>query len=358
MPEPIDPDLFAENERTAPQEDTRRLCAVGDMTLVSGEVLPGVVLAYETWGELNAAKDNAILVCHALSGDSHAVGWWDRIVGPGKALDTDKYFVVCSNALGGCQGSTGPTSLAPDGVPFGRRFPFVTVEDMVDAQAVLADSLGVSRWLMVCGGSMGGMFALEWARRYPARVAKVWMTASCAAHSAMQIGFNEAGRQSILRDPEYMAGGEATQGLAVARMVGHLSYLSYESFETKFGRNLQDGSRAESGGYSQFAVESYLNYQGDKFTKRFSSESYLVLTRAIDAYDGRDVRTVKSEFLLTSFTSDWIYPTQQSRELGDLLTSVSRVQHFEIELPFGHDSFLLDGKCQAEYVKSFILNLQ
>lgn len=350
----LDPALFEENERTAPTADARKFASVGPLELEVGGRLDDVTVAYETWGELSPEKDNAILVCHALSGDSHAIGWWERIVGPGRAIDKTRYFVVCSNALGGCQGTTGPTSTAPDGERWGARFPVVTVGDMVDAQARLADCLGVPAWAMVCGGSMGGMQALEWSRRYPDRVKRVWMTASCRAHNAMQIGFNEAGRQAILRDLEYRNGGQAENGLAVARMIGHLSYLSMASFEHKFGRRLQDKEAFAFDKGVEFQVESYLNYQGDKFTHRFDADAYLTLTRAIDYYDGSDVSAVTADFLLTSFTSDWIYPTSQSVELLNGLADVTKVNHYEIDLPYGHDSFLLDGDIQARFVQDFL----
>ncbi len=337
----VEPGLFQENERTAPAVDERKYLSVGELTCECGFCLPEVVVAYETWGTLNEDKSNAIVICHALSGDSHAIGWWDRIVGPGLAIDTDKYFVVGTNSLGGCQGTTGPTTLAPDGSKWGSRFPQVTVGDMVEVQIRLMRALGISQLHGVAGGSMGGMQALEWTMREPGLVRKCWMTASCAQHSAMQIGYNEAARQAILRDPK--------SGLAVARMIGHLSYLSEFSFEKKFGRSWQE---AET---KQFAVESYLNYQGDKFTQRFDAASFVVLSRAIDLYSRTDLDGSQSDYLFTSFTSDILYPSHQSQFAHELALKAGRPSaHHVIDLPFGHDTFLLDGQVQAVYARQFL----
>lgn len=350
---PVDPALFEENERLAPEKAERLHFDAGELTCERGETLPGVTVAYETWGTLNSAADNAIVVCHALSGDSHAIGWWDRIVGPGRAIDTEKYFVIGTNALGGCQGTTGPSSIGEDGQPYGSRFPHVTVGDMVTVQRRLTDHLGVRGIALVAGGSMGGMQALEWGRQAPDVVRRVWMTASCAAHSAMQIGFNEAGRQAIQRDPHWRGGDYAlaeppTQGLAVARMIGHLSYLSEHSFTAKFGRDRRDDT-------GQFQVESYLAHQADKFVRRFDANSYIVLSRAIDDYDGREWHRSEVRYLFTSYTSDWLYPTSQSLEMLQLARAAGcAAWHDEIDLPFGHDSFLLDGEFQAASVRRFL----
>lgn len=349
-----DPALFQENERTAPVSDLRSYFNLGELSCDCGTTLANVTIAYETWGTLNEEKDNAILICHAISGDSHAVGWWERIVGPGRAIDSNRYFVIGSNALGGCQGSTGPASLAEDGKPYANRFPQVTVGDMVEAQYRLIQSFGISKLHAVAGGSMGGMQALEWSLRKPGKVKRVWMTASCAAHNALQIGYNETARQAILRDPKWCGGDYLFQeppldGLAVARMIGHLSYLSEASFERKFGRRLQREND------DQFQVESYLNYQGDKFTQRFDANSFLVLSRAIDRFERPSLEGSESSYLFTSFTSDTLYPSHQSHALHEMALQVGRPSKWEdIDLPFGHDAFLLDGEIQAACVRDFL----
>lgn len=357
---PLDDALFQENERLTAVSDDRKYCDVGAMDLKAGGHLPKVVIAYETWGELNSDKSNAILICHALSGDSHAIGWWDRLVGPGKAIDTNHYYVVGTNVLGGCQGSTGPGSLAEDGQPYGSRFPVIQVEDMVEAQCRLTEHLGIESWALVAGGSMGGMQAVCWATQHPSTVRKVWCTASCAAHSAMQIGFNESGRQAILRDPnfnggDYYGGLSPNNGLSVARMIGHLTFLSEGSFASKFGRNLQDKENFAFDGSIEFAIESYLNYQGDKFTKRFDANSHIVLTRAIDYYQLKSFAPAECDFLFTSFNSDWIYPTHQSAELHKLALAAGKNSTFvEIDSPWGHDAFLLESDIQGRLVRDFL----
>lgn len=356
----MDQALFQENERLAPRADHRQLISIGDLPLESGAVLPDVVVACETWGELSPTGDNAVLVCHALSGDSHCVGWWERMVGPGKAIDPARCFIIGSNCLGGCQGTTGPATLDQEGRRLGSRFPWITVGDMVEAQARLLDQLGVRKLALVCGGSMGGMQALEWSLRFPARVERCWMTASCARHSAMQIGFNEAARQAILRDPEwkggdYLPGEGPRQGLAVARIIGHLSYLSEQAFADKFGRRLQVEGAPATLPETQFAVESYLNYQGDKFTGRFDAGSLVVLSKAIDAFERTDLSPAQCRFLFTSFTTDWLYPSHQSRELYSMaLAAGKNVRFCEIELPYGHDAFLLDGDFQGAVLREFL----
>ena len=348
----MDSALFQDNSRQMPVTEARQLLSVGSFTTENGAEIEDCVIAYETWGELNAAKDNAVLVCHAISGDSHAVGWWDRIVGPGKAVDTDKYFVICSNALGGCQGTTGPASLDREGRRLGSRFPQISVGDMVELQRHLIDHLGIQQLRMTCGGSMGGMQALEWSLRFPDRVKKCWMTASTRTHSAMQIAFNEAARQAILRDPGYQNGDYTedtgpVHGLVVARIVGHLSYLSDAAFQNKFGRNRQNES--------QFSVESYLSYQGEKFTKRFDAQSLVVLSRAIDAYEATSLDSAQCEYLFTSYKSDWIYPPHQSEELYSLAQAAGKkCRYVDIDLPYGHDAFLLDGELQGKEVTEFL----
>ncbi|MBL8067211.1 MAG: homoserine O-acetyltransferase [Armatimonadetes bacterium] len=352
--------LFQENERQTPLGDGRRYFDAGDMQLKAGGFLPSVTVAYETWGELNPSRSNAVLICHALSGDSHAVGWWDRLVGPGRTIDTEKYFVVGTNVLGGCRGTTGPCSMAEDGKPYGSRFPTILVEDMVEAQKRLTEALGVGKWALVAGGSMGGMQAIQWSVQCPQMVDRVWCTASCAAHSAMQIGFNEAGRQAVLRDPaflggDYYPGPGPVNGLAVARMIGHLTFLSESSFASKFGRALQGKEAFSYNGGTEFAVESYLNYQGDKFNQRFDANSHLVLTRAIDYYRLESFSGAGARFLFTAFDSDWIYPSHQSRELHRLAQLAGCQSEFvEINCPWGHDAFLLEEVEQGRLVRGFL----
>lgn len=351
----MDRALFQENERLTPQEDSRLYHELKGFRYES-LVDPGFpsLIAYETWGRLSEARNNAVLVCHALSGDSHCIGWWSRIIGPGRAIDPAEWFVIGTNSLGGCQGSTGPGALDSEGRRLGTRFPELTIGDMVRAQASLVQSLGISKLALVCGGSMGGMQALDWAVRFPDMVERCWLTASCRAHSAMQIGFNEAARQAVIRDPKWRGGDyppddPPRDGLAVGRMVGHLSYLSEGAFEQKFGRRLQEGSS------SQFQVESYLNYQGDKFNHRFDAGSLVTLTRAIDRCSIESLSSATCRFLFTSFTSDWLYPSHQSQELHVLAEAAGcPSQWLEIDLPYGHDSFLLDSEHQAKAVQELL----
>lgn len=357
----IDPGLFQENERTAPQDTERRVAEVGPLDCRSGGRLEKVAVAYETWGELNPDRSNAVLVCHALSGDSHAIGWWSPLIGPGKAIDTNRFFVIGVNALGGCQGSEGPSSAHPaDGLPYGSRFPIITIEDIVEVQVRLIDFLGIDRLLAVAGGSMGGMQALEWTVQAPGRVAKAFVTASAAAHSAMQIGFNEAARQAVVRDPKWRGGDyplddPPRNGLSVARMIGHLTFLSEAAFARKFGRRFQDKDGPDYRLGIEFEVESYLAYQGDKFTTRFDPNSLLVLTRAIDYYDLKSLSRSRSEYLFTSFSSDWIYPSHQSEELLQMaLAAGLKACHHVVDLPYGHDAFLLDGEKQGELLAAFL----
>jgi homoserine O-acetyltransferase len=350
----MDRALFQENERLTPKADSRRFHLLGDFVCESGKPLSSGQVAYETWGQLNEDKSNAILVCHALSGDSHCLGWWSRLFGEGKPIDPEKWFIIGTNTLGGCQGSTGPGTLDSEGRRLGSRFPQVTVRDMVVAQKSLVDALGICKLAMVCGGSMGGMQALEWTVRFPEMVERCWMTASCRAHSAMQIGFNEAARQAIIRDPawnggDYQIDKTPDNGLSVARMIGHLSYLSEEAFQQKFGREKQVA------GDDQFQVESYLNYQGDKFTQRFDAGSLVVLTKAIDSYFCPSLEPAQCRYLFTSFNTDWLYPSHQSKELHELAVSTGKVSSWhDISLPYGHDAFLLDGIFQGELVTKFL----
>lgn len=352
-----------------------------ELPLDSGLVLSPVTLAYETYGSLNSDRSNAVLILHALSGDAHVAGyhkgarrsgWWDAMVGPGKAFDTDRYFVICSNVIGGCQGSSGPSSLAPDtGRPYGLKFPVVTVPDMVRAQSLLVDHFGIERLLSVCGGSMGGMQALQWVTAHPERVASCIPIACTYRHSPMQIAFNEVGRQAIMRDPnwrngDYYGGNPPDTGLTIARMIGHVTYLSDESMRQKFGRRLQD---KEVLGYDfaslDFEVENYLKHQGEVFTLRFDANSYLYITKALDYFDltnghGTLVEAFAdvppdTRFLVIAFSSDWLYPPYQSKEIVRALKgSGLDCTYLEINASFGHDSFLIEVDQQTHLIKNFL----
>ncbi len=338
-------------------------CAFDRLELDSGATLSPVEVAYETYGELNAARSNAILIVHAFSGDAHAAGeggWWSTMIGPGKAFDTDKYFVICSNVLGGCRGTTGPGSINPEtGCPWAMSFPQITVADMVRLQKMLIDHLGIERLLSVSGGSMGGMQALEWAVSYPERVASAIPIATTARHSAQQIAFNEVGRQAIMADPDwndgnYYGGRPPARGLAVARMVGHITYMSDQSMREKFGRKLRKPD--------QFEVESYLTYRGYKFVDRFDANSYLYITRAMDTFDLTQRGTLPAlfeandaRFLLISFTSDWLYPPYQLLEIVKALRGRNcDVAYCNLDARYGHDSFLVEVEQQTEVVRGFL----
>ncbi len=349
------------------------------LDLDCGRTLSPVTIAYEAYGERNEADDNAILIFHALSGDAHVAGyhsaddrrpgWWDTMVGPGKAFDTDKYYVICANIVGGCKGSTGPSSINPEtGRPYGLDFPMVTIGDMVKAQRLLVDHLGLRRLLAVVGGSMGGMLALDWAVRYPGHAAAVLAIATTARLSAQGIAFNEVGRQAIMADPHWHGGDyygrtPPRAGLAIARMVGHITYLSDEQMHVKFGRRLQNGDTLGYDFRTQFQVESYLRYQGTSFVKRFDANSYLYITKAIDYFDLANghrslveaFRGVRSEFLVVSFSSDWLFPTAQAKEVVRAAQANGiQTTFFEIPSPHGHDSFLLPNVQQEEAVAGFL----
>ena len=350
------------------------------MRLDNGETLGPVTLAYETYGQLNPERNNAILICHALSGDSHVAGyytpedqgpgWWDECVGPGKAFDTDKYFVICSNVIGGCQGSTGPNSTNPDtGKPYGLNFPVITIGDMVRAQRYLIDYLGIKQLLSVAGGSMGGMQVLEWASRYPERVHSAIPIATTARHSPMLIAFSEVGRQAIYADPNWNHGDyyESTHpdaGLAVARMVGHITYLSEDSMHQKFGRRLQTREHFGYDFETDFAIESYLRYNGQRFTERFDANSFLYVTKALDYFDlANGYKTLSQAFtnstdltyLVLSFTSDWLYPAYHSKELVSALTAADcDVTYLNIESTWGHDAFLLEVDTMTKLLSQFL----
>src|SRR6202171_2842234 len=348
------------------------------ISLESGASLSPVSVAYETYGELNAAKSNAILILHAFSGDAHAAGisaetgkpgWWDNMIGPSKAFDTGKYFVICSNVLGGCQGTTGPSSINPQsGCPYAISFPVITMGDMVRLQAKLIDHLGIGRLLAVAGGSMGGMQALEWAVNYPERVTAAIVIATTARHSPQQIAFNEVGRQAIMADPDWCGGNYSTakppgRGLAIARMVGHITYMSDESMREKFGRRLRDKEKVGFDFSVDFEVESYLRYRGSQFVNRFDANSYLYITKAEDYFDltsgtgslAGAFGKAKARFLVISFSSDWLYPSYQSQDIVRVLRRSNHdVAYCELPSNYGHDAFLVDVAEQSEVVRGFL----
>ena len=338
------------------------------MTLESGVVLPGIRVAYQTYGTLDSERSNAILVCHALTGDQfvadvHPItgkpGWWTTLVGPGKIIDTDRYFVICSNVLGGCLGTSGPTDInQATNEPWGLNFPVITIGDMVNVQRCLIDHLGIESLFCVIGGSMGGMQVLQWAKAYPERVFAAVPIATAARHSAQNIAFNEVGRQAIMADPDWCGGDYLRQsrsperGLAVARMAAHITYLSQQALHRKFGRNLQDRAKITYGFEADFQVESYLRHQGTSFVERFDANAYLYITRAMDYFDlaadhgGRlaeAFRGTRTRYCVISFTSDWLFPTSESRAIIHALNAVAaNVSFVEIETDKGHDAFLLD----------------
>ena len=352
--------------------------------LESGASLQPLTLAYETYGRLNADRSNAILVLHALSGGAHAAGyhtteddkpgWWDDSIGPGKAFDTNRFFVICSNVIGGCYGSSGPASIDPTtNQPYGLSFPVVTIGDMVRAQVKLIDHLGIDQLLCVTGGSMGGMQALEWAAHHPHRIKAAIPLATTARHSPMLIAFSEVGRQAIYADPYWNQGNYYDQaqkpdsGLAVARMVGHITYLSEQAMHQKFGRRLQTLERYGYEFQAEFAVESYLKYNGNNFTRRFDANSYLYVTKALDYFDlssptgslaAAFASSTHIKYLVVSFTSDWLYPTYHSKELVAALTAVGAdVTYLDIQSTWGHDAFLLEVDTMTRLLDSFLQRL-
>jgi homoserine O-acetyltransferase len=349
-----------------------------------------VSVEYETYGSLSPRKDNVVFVAHALSGDAHVAGWdrravetgrpwrlkkpgwWDAIVGPGKAIDTNRYFVICPNVLGGCYGTTGPSSIDPaTGKPYGLRFPMVTVSDWVNLHMRLLDALGIERVQAVVGGSLGGQQALEMALAYPDRVERSVILAASARLSVQGLAFNTVGRYCILNDPKFAGGdyydGDAPgPGLAAARMLAHITYLSDEGMHEKFGRRLQDGTAGRQGGFGiEFAVESYLDYQGRAFVERFDANSYLYITRAMDYYDAAAAwgggslveacRRIRSKMLIVSFDSDWLYPPDGCKQLALALTEVNRpVTYANVPSPYGHDSFLVETEKVGRLLRSFL----
>ena len=353
-----------------------------ELVLESGRRLGPVTIRYETYGELNAARSNAVLVFHATSGSHHAAGyhtpsdrrpgWWDPMIGPGKAFDTERYFVVCTNFIGGCHGSTGPASVDPStGKPYGLNFPVVTIGDMVQAQREVVRHLDLPQLYCVAGGSMGGMQALEWSVRFPDLVRSAIVLASTATISAQGIAFHAIGRNAITTDPAWHAGDyygrdQPRRGLATARMVGHLTYLSDESLGRRFGRKLQERDRFEYDFSHEFEVESYLDYKGTRFAEEFDANAYLYITKAMDYYDlnGRDggltaaFASSRAKFLLVSFTSDWLYPSAQSKSIvSALMQAGNDVSYVEIDSPHGHDSFLIETERQTRIIRSFLASV-
>ena len=365
---------------TAAALDGKSLALDAPLPLDSGQELANVRLAFETYGELAADKSNAILVFHALTGDQYVAsthpitgkpGWWDRMVGPGKPIDTGRFLVICANVIGGCMGSTGPASEGPDGKPYAMRFPVITIRDMVRAQVALLDALGIGRLHAVVGGSMGGMQALSFAANFPGRTARVLAIATTARHSAQNIAFHEVGRQAVMADPEWHGGDYYGQGrgpekgLSVARMAAHITYLSEAGLTDKFGRRLQDREAKSFGFDADFQVESYLRHQGIAFTSRFDANSYLYITRAMDYFDLAEehggrladafVEARDTRFCLVSFDTDWLYPTAESRHVVHALNAVAApVSFVELSAPFGHDSFLLEVPALDRVVKGFL----
>jgi homoserine O-acetyltransferase len=349
----------------------------------SGMLFGPISIAYETYGTLNSDKSNAILILHALTGDSHVAGyydekdikpgWWEFMTGPLKGIDTDKYFVICSNIIGGCMGSTGPSSIDPEtSGHYATKFPLVTLGDMVTAQKKLIDYLGIKKLMAVVGGSLGGMQALTWCVKYPKMVVSAILLATTARHSALAIAFNEVARQAIMADPHwnngyYYSKKKPNAGLAVARMIGHITYLSDESMRKKFGRRLQDKNNVSFNFNTDFQIENYLHYQGKKFVERFDANSFLYITKAADYFDlakeyGNDSLVMAfskalAKFLVISFTSDWLYPTYQSKLMVKAMKkSGLDVSFCEIKAGWGHDAFLLPSERFIEMVKNFLNN--
>lgn len=350
------------------------------LRLDSGKALSPFTIAYETYGRLNADRSNAVLVCHALTGDQFVAstnpatgkpGWWPMMVGPGKPIDTDRFFVICQNVIGGCMGTTGPMDINPaTGQPYGLSFPVITIGDMVRAQAMLVDRLGIDDLFCVIGGSMGGMQTLQWATAYPGRVHSAIPIATAARHSAQNIAFHEVGRQAIMADPEWRSGNyiaektSPSKGLAVARMAAHITYLSEAALHRKFGRNLQDREAVGYGFDADFQIESYLRYQGSAFVERFDANSYLFITRAMDYFDiaaehdgvlAKAFAGTRTRFCVVSFTSDWLFPTSDNRQIVHALNAAAaNVSFVEINTDKGHDAFLLDEPEMFSTLRGFI----
>lgn len=358
--------------------ETKYLNIEEPIELDSGKILEDVTVAYETYGELNKERSNAILICHALTGDAHAAGWhegdkkpgwWEIVIGPGKALDTKKYFIICSNVLGGCKGTTGPSSINPNtGKEYGIDFPVITIKDMVKVQKKLVDSFAIDQLYAVIGGSMGGMQVLQWLVTYPQMMKKAIPMATAAMSSPQQIAFNEVGRQAIFSDPDwnkgnyYETGKKPKNGLSLARMIAHITYLSDESMDIKFGRGLQDKDEISYDFTMDFQVESYLHHQGESFVKRFDANSYLFITKAVDLFDLSindslidGFKSVEAIVEVISVDSDWLYPTEQSNDIVTALNANDvEVSFSEIRSNYGHDAFLLE-KGQLNFILSKFL---
>ena len=347
-----------------------------EIILENGEILGPITIAYETYGQLNSSRSNAVLILHALSGDAHAAGlhegehdpgWWDPMIGPGKAFDTNEYFVICSNVLGGCKGSTGPSSVNPkSGKPYALDFPLITIGDMVNCQKRLIDHLGIEQLLAVVGGSMGGMQALVWLVNYPKSIRCAIPIATTAKHSPQQIAFNEAGRLAIMADPcwnngNYYGANPPAKGLAVARMIGHITYMSDVSMAEKFGRQKKWSSQKEKF-TADFEVEGYLRYRGDNFVRRFDANSYLYITKALDHFDGFVGKSVQDAFqyvqakiMVIAFKSDWLYPAYQSQEIVKACKIAGLdTSYCEIDSTYGHDAFLLEIKEESHLIAHFL----
>ena len=347
------------------------------LRLKSGATLPAYELVYETYGRLNAARSNAILICHALSGHQHVagytdpariketLGWWDNMIGPGKPIDTDRFFVVGVNNLGGCHGSTGPASINPaTGAPWGADFPVVTVEDWVRAQARLADHLGIAQWAAAIGGSLGGMQALQWTIQLPERIRHAFVIAAAPNLTAENIAFNEVARQAILTDPEYLRGRRPVTGLRLARMLGHITYLSDDQMAERFGRKRRTESAAYDFGV-EFEIESYLNYQGDKFAEWFDADTYLRMTKALDYFDPaaggslqEALAPAKAKFLVISFSTDWRFSPARSREIVNALVHNGQdVAYANVQSSAGHDSFLMMDAQYHNVIRAYAANI-
>lgn len=349
------------------------------LKMVGGADLAPIQIAYQTYGELNAERSNAVLICHALTGDQYVAsdnpvtgkhGWWETMVGPGCPIDTDRFFVICSNVLGGCMGSTGPANETPNGQPYGLNFPVVTIKDMVNAQAKLVDHLGIDVLFAVVGGSMGGMQVLQWAASYPERVFAAVPIATAARHTSQNIAFHEVGRQAVMADPDWHNGDyygfniRPTKGLAVARMAAHITYLSEGALHRKFGRNLQEREDITFGFDADFQIESYLRHQGMSFVDRFDANSYLYMTRAMDYFDlaaefegklANAFQKTPTRFCCVSFSSDWLFPTSENRAIVHALNAAgANVSFVEVETDKGHDAFLLDTPELFGTVRGFI----
>lgn len=357
--------------------ETKYITLNETITLDCGRSLNNITIAYESYGELNDSKDNVVLIMHALTGDAHAAGyhvgdkkpgWWDNMIGSGKAFDTDKYCVICSNILGGCKGTTGPSSINPEtGKEWALDFPIITIEDTVKVQKALIDRLGIKKFI-IAGGSMGGMQALEWSISYPEYVTKTIIIATAARLSAQNIAFNAVGRNAILSDSnfnngDYYGKNHPEKGLAIARMIGHITYLSEDAMHNKFARKLQNKTKLDFDFNVEFQVESYLEHQGQVFVDRFDANSYLYISRACDYFDivqkygslENAFKNVTSRFLVICFSSDWLFPPKHSQEIVNALMKTGKdVSFLQIDSPAGHDAFLLEFEAQEKVIKSFL----